>query len=50
MMKILIVEDEEHLARLVTEVPGREGHPTETAFDGRTALARALTEDFDLLD
>ena len=49
MMRILIVEDEEHLARLVAEVLGREGHAAETAFDGRTALARVLTEDFDLL-
>jgi two-component system OmpR family response regulator len=49
MMRILIVEDEEHLARLVAEVLGREGHAAEMAFDGRTALARALSEDFDLL-
>ncbi len=49
MMRILIVEDEEHLARLLTEVLGREGHAADTAFDGRTALSRALTEDFDLL-
>ncbi len=49
MMRILIVEDEEHLARLLTEVLGREGHAAETVGDGRTALARALTEDFDLL-
>ena len=49
MMRILIVEDEEHLARLVAEVLGREGYAAETAFDGRTALARALVEDFDLL-
>jgi DNA-binding response OmpR family regulator len=49
MMRILIVEDEEHLARLVAEVLGREGHTAETAPDGRSGLARALTEDFDLL-
>jgi two-component system OmpR family response regulator len=49
MMRILIVEDEEHLARLVAEVLGREGHAAETAFDGRTGLARALSEDFDLV-
>ena len=46
MMRILIVEDEEHLARLVAEVLGREGPTAETASDGRTALARALSEDF----
>ena len=49
MMRILIVEDEEHLARLLAEVLGREGHVAETATDGRTALARALVEPFDLL-
>jgi two-component system OmpR family response regulator len=49
MMRILIVEDEEHLARLLAEVLGREGHAAETASDGRSALARALTEEFDLL-
>ena len=48
-MRILIVEDEEHLADLVAEVLGREGYTAETAADGRTALARALSEDFDLL-
>jgi DNA-binding response OmpR family regulator len=49
MMRILVVEDEEHLARLVAEVLGREGHAAETVSDGRTALARSLTEDYDLL-
>ena len=49
MMRILVIEDEEHLARLVAEVLGREGHAVETAFDGRTGLARALVEPFDLL-
>lgn len=48
-MRVLIVEDEEHLARLVAAVLGREGYAAEIAFDGRTALARAMTEDFDLL-
>ncbi len=48
-MRILIVEDEEHLAALLSEVLVREGHSAETASDGRTALSRTLTEDFDLL-
>jgi two-component system OmpR family response regulator len=48
-MRMLIVEDEEHLARLLAEVLGREGHAAHTVSDGRSALARALTEDFDLL-
>jgi DNA-binding response OmpR family regulator len=37
MMKILIVEDGEHLARLVAEVLGREGYVAQRAFDGRAA-------------
>src|SRR4028119_2204823 len=49
MMRILIVEDEGHLARLVAEVLGREGYAAETVGDGRAALARALVEPFDLL-
>ena len=49
MMRILIVEDEEHLATLVAEVLGREGYAAEVVGDGRTALARALVEPFDLL-
>ena len=49
MMRILVVEDEEHLARLVAEVLGREGYAAEVVGDGRAALARALVEPFDLL-
>ena len=49
MMRILIVEDEEHLANLLTEVLGREGHVAKRASDGRSGLTRALSEDFDLL-
>jgi two-component system OmpR family response regulator len=49
MMRILIVEDEEHLARLVAEILGREGYVTETVGDGRAALSRALVESFDML-
>ncbi len=49
MMRILIVEDEEHLARLIAEVLGSYGYTAETAHDGRSALARALVEPFDLL-
>lgn len=49
MMRILIVEDEEHLARLVAEVLEREGYAAEVVGDGREALARALVDPFDLL-
>jgi len=49
MMRILIVEDEGHLARLIAEVLGSYGYAAETAHDGRAALTRALVEPFDLL-
>ena len=47
MMRILIVEDEGHLARLVAEVLGREGYAAEVVGNGRAALARGLVEPFD---
>ena len=43
------MEDEEHLAKLVAEVLGREGYAAEVVGDGRGALARALVEPYDLL-
>ena len=49
MMRILIIEDEEHLARLVAEVLGKEGYSASSTGDGRSGLARALAEPFDLL-
>ena len=49
MLRILVVEDEEHLARLIAEVLENEGYAVETAADGRSGLARVLSEDFDLL-
>jgi DNA-binding response OmpR family regulator len=49
MMRILLVEDEEYLARMVARVLGEEGYATETARDGRSGLAHALAEPFDLL-
>jgi DNA-binding response OmpR family regulator len=47
--RILIVEDEERLARLISRVLREEGYAAQTAGDGRTGLSRALSEDFDLL-
>jgi DNA-binding response OmpR family regulator len=49
MMRILIVEDEERLARRLARVLDGEGYAAETVGDGRSALARALAEPFDLL-
>jgi DNA-binding response OmpR family regulator len=49
MKRVLIVEDEERLARLISRVLREEGYAVESTGDGRTGLSRALSEDFDLL-
>ena len=47
MARILIVEDEARLARLIARVLGEEGYATETVGEGQPALVRALAEPFD---
>src|ERR687896_1579009 len=49
MARVLVVEDERRLARLVARVLGEEGYAVETVGDGRSALMRALAETFDVL-
>jgi len=49
VMRILVVEDEERLARLISRVLVEEGYAVETEADGRQALMRALTDDYELL-
>jgi DNA-binding response OmpR family regulator len=49
MTRILIVEDEARLARLIARVLGEEGYTAETVGDGRSALTRTLAEPLDLL-
>ncbi|MGF1472697.1 MAG: response regulator transcription factor [Rubrobacteraceae bacterium] len=49
MKRILIVEDEQKLARLISRVLNEEGYAPETAHDGREGLSLALSEDYDLL-
>ncbi|MGB3635264.1 MAG: response regulator transcription factor [Rubrobacteraceae bacterium] len=49
MVRILVVEDEAHLAGLISEVLGEEGYAAETEGDGRSGLAHAMTGAFDLL-
>ena len=46
---ILLVEDEEKLARMVELELRYEGYEVEKAFDGRTGLERALSGTFDLV-
>jgi two-component system OmpR family response regulator len=48
-MRILVVEDEERLARLISRVLAEEGYAVETEANGRRALVRALSGEFDLL-
>lgn len=47
--KILLVEDEEKLARMVEMELRYEGYEVEKAFDGRTGLELALSGQFDLV-
>lgn len=49
MARILIVEDEEKIARFVTLELEHEGYQVEHAADGRTALDLALERDYDLI-
>ncbi len=49
VMRILVVEDEGRLARLISRVLAEEGYAVETEADGRRALMRALADEFDLL-
>src|SRR5919199_3114387 len=49
MMRILIVEDEAYLARMIATVLGEEGYAAETAETGSSGLTRGLSEQFDLL-
>ena len=49
MTRILIIEDEEKMARMIARVLREEGYVAETAGDGRTGLSRALDDSFDLL-
>ena len=46
---ILLVEDEEKLARMVELELRYEGYEVEKAFDGRTGLERALSGEYDLV-
>jgi DNA-binding response OmpR family regulator len=49
MSRLLIIEDEEKMARMLARVLREEGYVAETAGDGRTGLGRALNDSFDLL-
>lgn len=48
-VKILLIEDEEKIARFTELELVHEGYEVEKAFDGRTGLERAASGDFDLV-
>jgi len=48
-INILIVEDEESMARFIELELQHEGYAVQKAADGRTALDMALAQDFDLI-
>ena len=47
--KILVVQDEEKLARFVELELKHEGYDVKTEGSGRAALAEALAQDYDLI-
>ena len=47
--RILVVEDEPTVARLINDVLTEEGHEVEAVLDGREGLARIQTRDYDLI-
>jgi DNA-binding response OmpR family regulator len=49
MTRVLIVEDEAKLARLIVRVLREEGYAAEAVHDGRSGFARASAETFDLV-
>lgn len=49
MARILIVEDNPVVQRMITHVVSRQGYETETAENGREALKKLSEEEFDLV-
>ena len=48
-MRVLVVDDEAKVARLVGQAIAEQGHAVDSAFDGRCALQRALACDYDAI-
>ena len=49
MARILVVEDEEKLARFIELELVHDGYEVDKAFDGRTGLDKALENEYDLM-
>jgi two-component system, OmpR family, response regulator len=48
-MRILIIEDEHHIARLLKEGLGNEGFAVDVCNDGEDGMAAAQSEEYDLI-
>ena len=48
-MRILIIEDEESLARNISDILIKEGYLTDIAFDGEAGLKKGLGEEYNLM-
>jgi DNA-binding response OmpR family regulator len=48
-MRVLVIEDEERLGRLISRVLREEGYSAEVVTDGRSGLKDALSEEYDLV-
>lgn len=48
-MRILVVEDEKHLAEAVSYILRKQSYQTDLAFDGEYALECALTDVYDII-
>lgn len=48
-MRILIIEDEESLAKNISDILTKEGYKTDLASDGEQGLAQGLTDEYNLL-
>ena len=49
MKKILVVEDEENISKLICDTLNLGGYGYDTAFDGKRAVNKVLNEDYDLI-
>lgn len=49
MSKVLIVEDEENLAKFIGLELKHEGYEVETVLDGRSGLDSALENNYDVI-
>jgi two-component system alkaline phosphatase synthesis response regulator PhoP len=47
--RLLVVEDEPTVARLISDVLSQEGYPVDSVLDGEEGLRRALHGNYDLL-